>query len=242
MKRFCHIALLLLVVAVAACRGPRVIPRAKLVDIYCDMFMADQQVRANDTPQRALDTLLVYEAVFQKYGYDTDDYMHSLRHYLKDPERFAKVFEEVATRLEGQAKSLDPIIEHQDWVAQRMGAKRPRIDSILAVFSKDSMYVGLARVARDSSRYPAWFRLVGVQKDTLMVPVDSLKAPADTVAKDTVAVEETPAEPEEKLVTEKPVSEKVEDRRPPIRGRLRSEPMKEQAPVKEAAVEEEEAE
>ena len=237
MKRFCHIALLLLVVAVAACHGPRVIPRAKLVDIYCDMFMADQQVRANDTPQRAMDSLLVYEAVFQKYGYDTDDYMHSLRHYLKDPERFAKVFEEVASRLEGQAKSLDPIIEHQDWVAQRMGAKRPRIDSILAVFSKDSMYVGLARVARDSSRYPAWFRLVGVQKDTLMVPVDSLQAPADTVAKDTVAVEETPAEPEEK-----PVTEKVEERRPPIRGKLRSQPMKEQVPVMEAAIEEEDAE
>ena len=175
MKRFCHIALLLLVVAVAACRGPRVIPRAKLVDIYTDMFMADQQVRENDIDRRALDTLLVYEAVFEKYGYDTDDYMHSLRYYLKDPERFAKVFEEVASRLERESKSLDPLIEHLDRVAQRMGAKRPRIDSILAPFSKDSMYVGLARVVRDSSRYPAWFRLVGVRKDTLMVPVDTVK-------------------------------------------------------------------
>lgn len=175
MKRFCHIVLLLAVVAVAACRGPRVIPRAKMVDIYCDMFMADQQVREDDMSRTAMDSLLVYEAVFEKYGYDTDDYMHSLRHYLKDPERFAKVFEEAAARLEGQAKSLDPIIQHQDWVAQRMGAKRPRIDSILAPFSKDSVYVGLARVVRDSSRYPAWFRLVGVQKDTLMVPVDTVK-------------------------------------------------------------------
>ena len=161
-----------MVVAVAACRGPRVIPRAKLVDIYTDMFMADQQVRENDIDRRALDTLLVYEAVFEKYGYDTDDYMHSLRYYLKDPERFAKVFEEAAERLQGQANALEPIIRHQDWVAQRMGAKRPRIDSILAPFSKDSMYVGLARVVRDSSRYPAWFRLVGVRKDSLMGPVE----------------------------------------------------------------------
>ena len=181
MKRFCHIVLLLAVVAVAACRGPRVIPRAKMVDIYCDMFMADQQVREDDMSRTAMDSLLVYEAVFEKYGYDTDDYMHSLRHYLKDPERFAKVFEEAAARLEGQAKSLEPIIQHQDWVAQRMGAKRPRIDSILAPFSKDSTYVGLARVVRDSSRYSAWFRLVGIQKDTLMAPVDSLETPADTV-------------------------------------------------------------
>ena len=192
MKRFCHIVLLLAVVAVASCRGPRVIPRAKLVDIYCDMFMADQQVRADRTSPEAMDSLLVYEAVFEKYGYDTDDYFHSLRYYLKDPERFAKVFEEVATRLQGQANALDPIIQHQDWVAQRMGAKRPQIDSILAPFSKDSMYVGLARVARDSSRYPAWFRLVGVRKDTLMTPADTVKVPVDTLEAqvDTVQVEE----------------------------------------------------
>ena len=172
MKRFCHIALLLMVVAVAACRGPRVIPRDKMVDIYCDMFMADQQVRSEGHSTKEMDTLLVYEAVFEKYGYDTDDYIHSLRHYLKDPERFAKVFEEAAERLQGQANALEPIIRHQDWVAQRMGAKRPRIDSVLAPFSKDSVYVGLARVARDSSRYPAWFRLVGVRKDSLMGPVE----------------------------------------------------------------------
>ena len=41
--------------------------------------------------------------------------------------------------------------------------------------------MGLARVVRDSSRYSAWFRLVGIQKDTLMAPVDSLETPADTV-------------------------------------------------------------
>ena len=234
MKRFCHIVLLLAVVAVAACKGPRVIPRAKMVDIYCDMFMADQQVRDDGLPSKAMDSLLVYEAVFRKYGYDTDDYMHSLRYYFKDPERFAKVFEEVAARLEGQAKSLDSIIQHQDWVAQQMGAKRPQIDSILAVFSQDSVYVGLARVARDSSRYPAWFRLVGVRKDTLMVPADSLEVPADTVA-----VEETPAESKEA-----PVTEKVEEKRPPVRGKLRPQPMQEQRvqKEKEATVVEEVAE
>ena len=194
MKRFCHIVLLLLVVA--ACRGPRVIPRAKMVDIYCDMFMADQIVRVNDVPQRAMDTLLVYEAVFEKYGYDTDDYMHSVRYYLRDPERFAKVFEEVAERLQGKAKALDPIVEHMDWVAQRMGARRPQIDSILAPFSKDSMYVGLARVVRDSSRYPAWFRLVGIQKDTLMVPADTLETPADTLKAEVDSVKVSAEKPD----------------------------------------------
>ena len=189
MKRFLHIVLVLL--AVASCRGPRVIPKDTLTDIYVDRCMADQQVREENIPRSQMDTTLVYEAVFNKYGYDTDDYLFSVREYLKDPERFAKVFEEVAERLQGEAKALDKIIEHEEWVAQRLGAKRPQIDSILAPFSKDGIFLGLARAVADSSRYGGWFRLVAVQEDTLMIPVDSLKA-----RKDTMVVEE-PVEDDE---------------------------------------------
>ena len=124
--------------------------------------------------------------MFRKYGYDTDDYLNSVRHYLKDPERFAKVFESVAKRLEGEIDALDKIVQHQEWVASQLGAKRPQLDSILAPFSKESVYVGLARVARDTSRYPAWFRLMAVQEDSLMVPVDSVAARA---AKDSLQAE-----------------------------------------------------
>ena len=188
MKRFLHIVLVLLVAA--ACRGPRVIPKDTLTDIYVDMLMADQYVREENIQRKQLDTSLVYEAVFNKYGYDTDDYLNSVRFYLKDPERFAKIFEDVAKRLEGEVNALDKIIEHQDWVAEKMGAKRPQIDSILSPFSKENVYVGLARVARDTSRYPAWFRLVAAHEDTLMIPVDSLKAQKDTVLTETSVEDE----------------------------------------------------
>ena len=176
MKRFLHIVLVLL--AVASCKGPRVIPKDTLTDIYVDMFMADQQVRDENIPGSQMDTTLVYEAVFNKYGYDTDDYLFSVREYLKDPERFAKIFEEVSQRLEGEAKALEKIIEHEEWVAKRLGAKRPQIDSILAPFSKEGVFLGLARAVADSSRYGGWFRLVAVQEDTLMISVDSLEAMA----------------------------------------------------------------
>ena len=197
MKRILHIVLVLL--AAAACQGPRVIPKDTLTDIYTDMFLADQMVRAENVPRVRMDTLLLYEAVFQKYGYDTDDYLNSVRHYLKDPERFGKVFENVAKRLEGEMAALDKIIEHQNWVANMMGTKRPQLDSILAPFSKESVYVGLARVARDTSKYPAWFRLVAAhEEDTLMVSVDSLEAMR---ARDTLS---TPAG-KENAVQDKPV-------------------------------------
>ena len=174
MKRILHIVLALVVAA--ACQGPRVIPKDTLTDIYEEMFLADQLVRERGIPSVQLDTLLVYEAVFNKYGYNTDDYQYSVRHYLKDPERFSKVFEEVARRLDEHVKSLDRQIEYEQQLANKRAETHPLLDSILAPFSKDAIFLGMARVERDTSRYPAWFRLVAVQEDTLMLSVDSLAA------------------------------------------------------------------
>jgi hypothetical protein len=173
-KRFLHIVLALVVAA--ACQGPRVIPKDTLTDIYEEMFLADQLVRERGIPSAQLDTLLVYEAIFNKYGYNTDDYQNSVRHYLKDPERFAKVFDEVARRLDEEVKSLDKLIEQNIQLAEKRAETHPLVDSLLAPFSKDALFAGQARVERDSSRYPAWFRLVAVQEDTLMLSVDTLEA------------------------------------------------------------------
>ena len=174
MKRFLHIVLVL--VAVAACQNPRIIPKDTLTDIYEDMFLADQLVRERNLPQPQMDTLLVYEAVFNKYGYNTDDYLNSVRYYLKDPERFAKVFDEVNRRLEAKVKDLDRLIEFRQRLDERRAETYPLLDSILTPFSKEAVFMGLARVERDSSAYPAWFRLTAVQEDTLMMPVDSVEA------------------------------------------------------------------
>ena len=188
MKRFLHIVLVLLLAA--ACQGPRVIPKDTLADIYTDMFIADQKVRDLGIPRVQMDTMLVYEAVFEKYGYDTDDYLHTVRYYLKDPERFAKVLETVTKRLEGEVNALDKVIKQRELLASKMDAEYPLVDSLFAPFSKESVFLGLARVARDTSRYPAWFRLVPVQEDTLMAPVDSVKARKDRMGAEELEDEE----------------------------------------------------
>ena len=190
-----------------ACQRTRIIPKDTLEDIYMDMFLADQMVREENIPRPQMDTMLLYEAVFQKYGFDTDDYLNSVRFYLKDPERFAKVFENVAKRLQGEVDALDKIIKHQAWLASKMEAEYPLVDSLLAPFSKDAVYVGLARVERDTSRYPAWFRLVAVRQDTLMISVDSLAA---LMAKDSLA-SKAPADSSAREVEEVAVEEAIEE-------------------------------
>ena len=209
MKRFLHIVLVLVVAA--ACQGPRVIPKDTLTDIYTDMFLADQQVRKMNIPRPQMDTMLLYEAVFEKYGYNTDDYLYSVQHYLKDPERFAKVFDAVAKRLEGEVKSLDELIERQNRESNKMRKKYPQIDSLLAPFSKESFYAGQARMERDTALYAALYRLVAIQEDTLMMPVDSVEARAvrDSLkAAKEDALAETPAVEPEKAQKEKPVLER----------------------------------
>ena len=213
MKRFLHIVLVLLVAV--ACRGPRVIPKDTLTDIYTEMFIADQMVRDADIPRAQMDTMLLYEAVFEKYGYDTEDYLYSLRYYLKDPERFGKVFENVAKRLEGEVEALKKIVELRNRLASKRDADYPLVDSLLAPFSKESVFVGLARVERDTSRYPAWFRLAAVHEDTLMVSVDSLAAlrGRDSLSKEKPSPEADLAEPVRKPELKKDRKEKLRPRR-----------------------------
>ena len=213
MKRFLHIVLVLLLAV--ACRGPRVIPKDTMTDIYTDMFLADQMVRDADIPRAQMDTMLLYEAVFEKYGYDTEDYLYSLRYYLKDPERFGKVFENVAKRLEGEVEALKKIVELRNRIASKRDADYPLVDSLLAPFSKESVFVGLARVERDTSRYPAWFRLAAVHEDTLMVSVDSLAAlrGRDSLSKEKPSPEADLAEPVRKPELKKDRKEKLRPRR-----------------------------
>ena len=213
MKRFLHIVLVLLLAV--ACRGPRVIPKDTLTDIYTEMFIADQMVRDADIPRAQMDTMLLYEAVFEKYGYDTEDYLYSLRFYLKDPERFGKVFENVAKRLEGEVEALKKIVELRNRIASKREADYPLVDSLLSPFSKESVFLGLARVERDTSRYPAWFRLAAVHEDTLMVSVDSLAAlrGRDSLSKEKPSPEADLAEPVRKPELKKDRKEKLRPRR-----------------------------
>ncbi|MBR1705307.1 MAG: DUF4296 domain-containing protein [Bacteroidales bacterium] len=177
------------VLALSSCRGPKRISRSEMKDIYFDMFMADQHIKDDRDLKRQADTMLVYEGVFRAHGYDTDDYLYSVSYYLRDPERFAKMMKEVSDRLDREAQRVGRAIEHEDWVSKFMGIRRMPVDSVLLPFSPDSLYVGAARMERDSLDF--FYRLVGLRKDstavfpaaadTLPVSRDSLPAGADSV-------------------------------------------------------------
>ena len=54
-------------------RGRRMISPTDMSKIYADMLVMDQWLRINAEGRKA-DTTLVYEPIFNKYGYTLDDY------------------------------------------------------------------------------------------------------------------------------------------------------------------------
>lgn len=53
------------------------------------------------------DTTLYYEPVFNKYGYTTDDYLHSVDYYISDPERFSRILDKSVKILEEKQAEIE---------------------------------------------------------------------------------------------------------------------------------------
>ena len=107
-KHFVILLLLAAIVLAPSCRrnGPRVIPRGKLAKIYAEMFVTDQWIQNTPKLRSIADTSLVYEPILEKYGYTSEDYQHSVQHYMDDPERFSRILRTTGDILDDQIKDL----------------------------------------------------------------------------------------------------------------------------------------
>lgn len=97
-----------------SCGGPKVIPRGKMAEIYADMLVADQWVLDNPGTRSKADTSLVYEPIFNSYGYTTEDYRASVGYYMKDPERYSRILRSTTEILEGKIATLQELKRIED--------------------------------------------------------------------------------------------------------------------------------
>lgn len=108
------LAFLLCVCLLGSCRKKdqaRVIPRNVMAKIYAEMFVVDQWILDNAGKHQMPDTTLYYEPVFNKYGYTTDDYLHSVDHYVSDPERFSRILDKSVRIL--KEKQAEIVMENE---------------------------------------------------------------------------------------------------------------------------------
>lgn len=87
----------------------RVIPESVMSDIYAEMFLADQWVHQNSKFRKTADTTNFYLPIFEKYGYGLDDYRHSVEHYLRKPDDYARIVKIASSKLTAEAKRLQEI-------------------------------------------------------------------------------------------------------------------------------------
>ena len=179
MKKFLPLVLLALVL-VCCGRRARVIPAATLSDIYVDMFMADQWVSQNSRARKTADTSNFYAPILKEYGYTVEDYDASVKHYLRKPNKYAKILKAAGAKMSRQAKRLEAI---EDALAKRVKfSPYQRVEFRYDTLRFKDDTLGLW--PNDSS-----FRVA----DTLEVVADSLAAVSDSlaVAADSVSVKDT---------------------------------------------------
>ncbi|MBQ7622346.1 MAG: DUF4296 domain-containing protein [Bacteroidales bacterium] len=149
------VSALLLLSLLCSCSGrPRIIPKRTMANIYADMFLLDQWLSGHREERNAADTSLFYDPIFERYGYTFEDYDASVKHYLKDPEKFAKVFKAASVKLKDGRDRFRDIMDNNEKVREynaRFKGLKPRDfkkDTLLWRRLADSL--PLDSLARDS--------------------------------------------------------------------------------------------
>lgn len=157
MKRFTayFVAFLALVSVSASCgKKERVIPREDMAEIYAEMYVLDQWLDENGSFRREADTSLVYEPVFEKYGYTTDDYLRSVDVYMKDPTRYSRILRRTSeilnarlTELKAEKKAREEALEESRRLDSLRNLVRLNVDSLMKTMARtnpsDSLAAGL---------------------------------------------------------------------------------------------------
>jgi hypothetical protein len=115
MKRYLLIVCLVVLAAVSCHKGPRRISRGDMEDIMMQVLLQDQYVKQHSELRKQADTMLVYEGIFESFGYNTDDFLASLEYYLEDASRMEKIMEKVEKRLMVKVAQAEKEVEEDAW-------------------------------------------------------------------------------------------------------------------------------
>ncbi len=85
--------LIVFLVVILGCSGPKIIPRGELSQIYAEMLILDQWIQSNFEVRQAADTSFVYGEILESRGYTREDYIATVTRYMRDPNKFAKVID-----------------------------------------------------------------------------------------------------------------------------------------------------
>ena len=102
MRKIAVVALLAAVVTLGGCRQKTVIPDSTLADIFHDAFVANAYVGVEHVN---IDSLQIYEAIFERYGYTAEDVRYTVGNFSRRKSaRLGSVVERAISRLEEESR------------------------------------------------------------------------------------------------------------------------------------------
>lgn len=243
-KHFVILLLLAAIVLAPSCRrnGPRVIPRGKLAKIYAEMFVTDQWIQNTPKLRSIADTSLVYEPILEKYGYTSEDYQHSVQHYMDDPERFSRILRTTGEIIDDQIKDLKrKQKELQELEAKRLAESKRKYPEYELWYTElpprnERDYSDTISVGWDTSSLMFKFRYMP-RTDTIyegvrmIVPADTLTVADSLAVKDSIAAVNPVAEAKPLALPENPKVKPVRsDGIKPVMDTLVRKPVMQQRP------------
>lgn len=124
------------VVAIVAvgCKGPKEIPDDDLVNIFHDCFLANAYINEEAYD---IDSVNIYEPIFERYGYTTSDMRHTMKTFSKRKSAMLSDLVSAASeRLEEEYRAIQyqiMILDTIDQVAQRALTRTIYSDTLIRV-------------------------------------------------------------------------------------------------------------
>lgn len=125
------------------------------------MILADQRINHDYSARQMADTSLVYAPILKKHGYSVEDYQKSVEYYIKNPDRYARIFRYTVLNLETKLKELEKEKEIMDAIKEKKEGiqkyKPKKIFFLTGIYNKDIFFDDSLKFYVDSTGGELYF-------------------------------------------------------------------------------------
>lgn len=168
------ICLSVLICLFAGCTRKGIIKKQTMSAILMDMYLADQYIEQTPDMRAQTDTLAVYPAIIEKYGYTVEEYANSVRYWLQEDREYTAILESAQAKLEERVAVLDEQLAEIERL-RRGPVSWWALDSARSVLPQEFLYDRLLRGVRwlvvPSEELPGWKMLDSAVVDIPQNPV-----------------------------------------------------------------------
>lgn len=115
--RFNSLVLLFLLLFLPSC-GVKKIPDKEMVKLLVELYKVDRAVSANHMMVMKSDSMMVYEPLFQKYGYSGERFNYTIREHLKRPAKLKEIYTKALEVAKEERDELRKVVDRESYLAQ----------------------------------------------------------------------------------------------------------------------------